>query len=339
MKELVQQDSELEAAIASFPDEVEAAIGVCAPLPRRADFSARLSGCTVELGVRLPPGYPGRTSLQLATMILRSSRDQLLEGAEEELRSRVSARLEEGQHPCGGSESHLVEFFKWFRDEVLPDYALDGKREGRGTTSATGEEAPLLLGGEEAGGGEGAVGAPPSASASASGGDQPTLSACKAAEGRRCKRMCLVVHHHDDKVDARGFMSDRVRGSLHKRPSFYWHLTRTCPEVSGFLSFGKPAVLLAEGPLDAVERLSEEVSKFRWWWGFQEKVLEATEPIMDLCAWRAFDGFAKIKTQDLCEVVARAGRPGLYDAIFAGTSLALRKRPTRFNGKAHGHTK
>ncbi|CAE8632806.1 unnamed protein product, partial [Polarella glacialis] len=78
--------------------------------------------------------------------------------------------------------------------------------------------------------------------------------------------------------------------------SFFGLLRTGFPQVSGVLSFGKPAVLLAEGPLVELQRLVIEVRKFPWWWDVQEKQFDV-ERVRDTGSWRAFEGFAKVKTE------------------------------------------
>lgn len=114
----------------------------------------------------------------------------------------------------------------------------------------------------------------------------------------RCGRVCLVIHHHDDKVDMNGVTT--AKGGPIKRQSFYGHLRNNCPEITGFLSFGKPGLLVAEGPVPALQKLLAEVKKFPSWWDVQERHFQHVD-VPDVSAWRAFKDFARVKTEDLRE--------------------------------------
>jgi len=121
--------------------------------------------------------------------------------------------------------------------------------------------------------------------------------------------------------------SDKMRG--HQNRTFFWHIKHHFPDVSGIMSYGKPAVLVAEGPLTVVEKLRSEVGKFTPWWPVQEKVFHVTEPVLDVGAWRAFGNFSKVRTEEVREVCEKAGQHNLYELLAAGTSMDPNRRRSR----------
>jgi len=308
-EELRRHDELIRAAVEAFPDTVEPVANELAA--RRVDLRLRLGPWrTLELTLLLPSGFPEVCALQLEYVALRCPRRQLGD-VEGRLRDRIASHLE-GPPAVPG----LVELLSWLHEAVLPELAREPGL-GPGTQRPPGRvTANAVEGGPDAGPGEG--GAP--------GAEQEPAP---PAVPVKCGRVCILTYHHDARTDKIGMSADKMRGAS-KHRSFFWHIKHAFPDISGIMSFGKPGVLLAEGPLTVVEKLKSEVSRFTPWWPVQQKVFQVTEPLLDVDSWRAFGNLSKVKTEDIREVCEKAGRSDVYEVLAAGTSLdSARKKSMR----------
>lgn len=369
--ELARQDDEIEAAIAAFPDCVEAPLGNAAVVPRRVRLRFRGTGPwqqgssrVLELELRMPRGHPERCPLYLSSLSLRVTKGTSVpQGSEGIMRARVSAYLEDLSAPGQGVAS-LRDTVATLSEKVARDLsALDLRATAITVTALNGPVAPP-------GGGlppwrpppalpgpvlPPAPGPPVPAGPLASDAGAPSndlgspgrpsvTGGCRSEGLVVCKRFCLLVKFHDDQIDTKGLPEARPRGQQLKKPrqSFCAQLRRAFPEVSGFLSFGRPAMLFAEGPEKEVQKLRDEVDKFPWWRDVQERARDASEPLggQDVQRWRVFDGFSKVKTTDLQETSMRmafnrAGFLDLYEAVVGSMvdAASARKRNSRGRGR------
>ena len=302
-KELALHDGELNTAKAEFPNAVAAAMtGAWAPVPRRADLCVRSGrGFAAELAVRLPSGYPERHPVELETCRLICPRDfDKAQGAAAEARLKECASAFLGLASSdgdGGSEDarpaqppRLLGFLAWLHAEVQPNLG--------GASGFVAPEPPVAF---------------------ANGADEEAGAAAAQAEGLAprkqksgtlagplvCRRVCRVVNHrHDEKTDMFG-------GPRARKQSFFSQLKAISPDITGFLSFGKPAVLLAEGPVEAVELFLNKADKFSRWQDYTTEELPSAE-VENLTAWRAFGHFSKTRTEDLARVFEdRRGTKGV----------------------------
>jgi len=118
------------------------------------------------------------------------------------------------------------------------------------------------------------------------------------SEGPRvtCSRVCMTNDQHDEKTDKDRFPV--TRGAPVKQRSVYSHLSKACSGVTGFLSFGKPGVLVFEGPVDAVKDMVVEVKRLPGWFYAKEKWFDR-EGVQDVERWRVFPDFAKVRFEEL----------------------------------------
>lgn len=231
----------------------------------------------------LPLGYPmsGRP-VELEALTLRGSKDHPASEADEKHLSQLVLEYL-GQETTDVGKGVLKVLLHWLHTEFLPLLvAATVPQNGCTAAHAAAASAPVA----------GADG-------------------CK-----RCCRTLLWVHHHDDKLDTSGMDRDKVRGQYSKKQSFFAYLKMNYPEVSGFLSFGKPGVLLAEGPWSEVQKLLVEARKYSWWWGVEEKVLES-DMVVDVDAWRLFKTFLKQKTEDLRDFWDKSGHGAIFEEHLA----------------------
>lgn len=144
--------------------------------------------------------------------------------------------------------------------------------------------------------------------------------------GTSCVRVLLWVSHHDDTLDLSGHSLDGNGGSASSgRPSYYAHLQATFPAVTGMLSFGKPAILVAEGPLSEVELMLAEVRAYSRWDDVREKEYEVTEGLKeDVASWRIFDSFRRVKTDEVQAIFASLDLQRWYEVLFDTKWRAVR---------------
>lgn len=280
---------------------VTAPVGEWAPVPRQAEFRLREGRRVLKVSVQLPSGYPSVEAPEVTAVTFDDREGGGLADAGGSVASaaretgppavpvqELRARIEGHVAQTFGRQPCLLELLSWLRR----DEACAAVVAGGSIVSSTSD-----------------AGAAP--------GD---------SEEVRCGRVCFMTHHHDDRVDMHGLCT--TKGGPMKRQSLYGHLRSSCGEVSGFLSFGKPGILFAEGPLSAVEKLLAEVEKFPSWWDAQEKFFHRRN-ISDLSAWRAFKDFAKVRTEELRDIFDAADRSDLYEEVMAGTSMDPKKKPTK----------
>mmetsp|Transcript_158929 Transcript_158929/g.292713 ORF Transcript_158929/g.292713 Transcript_158929/m.292713 type:complete len:1016 (+) Transcript_158929:129-3176(+) len=351
---LTRQDEELEEVMAAFPSGrlvVEAACGELAPVPRRAGIRFRPGRTTLELMVHLPLGYPVSSHLHLESLSLRRNQAWEIRGraanetqpresfiaAEEHLSSRISTQL---QSLAAGAErgSSLLNFVLWLREKVdlvdiiatyPPSAPPQAEPEAPKAVQPRGPGPPAMpSGGSETADMQGHA-ADSDHTTAVPAGDEVSV------EGTvYYKRVCLSVHHHDERMDLAG-----AAGKSNWKPghSFFASLRKqaAASKVSGILSFGKPAVLVAEGPQDEVKRMLEDVAKYPWWHSLQLKSTEVTKtPLTGPAAneWRLFENFNKVETKELREVFSSKNRLDLYEAIMPPSAEKSRKRLSKANG-------
>lgn len=313
-EELRQHDLELEAVRNSAVEAnarpsllVCAAVGDSAPVPRVAELHLRPApGYHVELNVQLPQGYPGNgVSLQLTSLALsgfRGQNDQPQEEAEASMRARIAESLV-SQHMT------LANVVEWLRTDLLPTLVpsepVDGA--GRGRASSGKVTLPADCEVDRDHGGVDSEGI----------GDRADDSPLA-----KCARACLLVAAHDDQLDKKGMGQKQSKRPGSSNRSFFQHLRGSYPDVSGFLSFGRPAVLLVEGPLADVDSLIFEAQHFRYWTDREVRAYDHD------VSCRAFEPpLQRVKTEDTLDLLSEgrgfAGDLWSYGALLAGT----RRRP------------
>jgi len=297
---LAVQDRELAEVLEAAGNDhaegfwrVTAAIGEWAPTPRRIDLRLHAGVC-LDIGISLPAYYPDGEAPVLSDVCVRAGTKDgeivpgVLDAMREEILQRIHAEFESVEGPC------LLNFWEWLQQQDFTAGFLDEDAD---------EAAP-----EEA--------------------EDAPLAAVQSTEPLKCARLCLLVHHHDDKTDSTHAIA---RGGISKRQSFFGHLRQNYPDVTGFLRFGKPGVLVAEGPSDEINRMLDEVSKFKNWWD-QTHTLHEMD-VCDMQSWRAFNDFTKTKVDDLKEGWSLlTDQADLFDVLLArhcsGAALD-RKRSSR----------
>lgn len=325
-EDLSGHDAELLAAMKAYPECVEAATGESGPVPRRAELRLPVQnrGWVLELHVELAAGCPSRNILQVGALSLgapQGEENRATDAEQSQLQERILAHLRSGRSaaPASGSgaadtaasasdaassgatssskgaaNGPLVALLDWLHNDVLPTLNADAASAGAGDAGDA---------------------------AAASAIDAEDDRASNAGEGSmanqvKCARICLVTHHHDEKLDARYF---RAEGSR-RTTSFFGHLKNNFPDVSGLLGFGRPAVLFAEGPYKVIMKFQSEVNKSPWWRAVDQKDFKVSD-IGDVEKWRVFTGFTKVAIGDLQEVCKQAGLTEMYEAAVAGTVL------------------
>jgi serine/threonine protein kinase len=308
-------DAQLEAAKEAYPDSVEVTLGNLTQVPRSLDACIRTSGHfgrKVEIRIIIPEGYPRHCAAQLGALTLRHPRGYLADDTfEAQLRTMIVSFLES---PTGG---HVVDIAHWLHREIpellsASDLIRGAKALPLSTASASTDRDmswPVL-----------------SRELSRESNSPPACSSGPSSGPVKCCRICLLVTSHDEQMDARGFpplersRNNGTKARASQKESFFSHIRRVCPEVSGILSIGKPAALIAEGPLDQVEFLLKEVHRYPSWKGHvQQKAFAATEPLSDLQKWRVFDGFSKVAAEtqeDLRQVLEKLGALHFYQRLF-----------------------
>jgi len=150
----------------------------------------------------------------------------------------------------------------------------------------------------------------------------PTAWAGPVRKPVKCGRVFLTAHHHDEKTDLGGRL---VSSDGKKRQSFFSYLRVSHPQVSGFLSFGRPAVIVAEGPLVLVDKFLCEVRRFKEWGDLKQKHFEVTPPMQEVKQWRAFESFRKVKTEELEGIFENIKHQEWYQLVLADYKKPRRK--------------
>jgi len=296
---------ELEALLDAFPNNVEAATGSSAPAPRNLEVAVKDDQHLLWLRLELPLAYPegGRFPELTHLMGWQSLETPATIVLNDMLRGQVQDFLREGRG--------LSTLVGWLQEHLL-------KRIGETLTAAperpVTEEKGLsfeLVGGEDL---------------ACEASDSSVPATPDTARGEEFARIRIIAHHHDEKLDATGLSSDRLRANLRRQP-FFNHLKNKFPQVTGFLSFGKPALLAAEGPQEDLHKLISEVKKFPKWWDVAVEVFDRQKSV-EPATWRAFTGFTKIKTEDIDAVLKSlpAEHCKLFEDKLVGTTLDQKKR-------------
>jgi len=271
-------DEEVFALAATFPDIVQE--HMCDRVPQEVRLALEQAGVTLDVTLRLPSGYPGARLPMLFKPHLRNARGSLEPGEEDVLHARMQSWMDD---PCHDGQC-LIEFTWWLQNELLPELVRN-----LGFDDLEGDSAREI---------EQATASPQEASRKdphvVVGDPRPVTMA----------RFFIWIHHHAGAYETRGWGDDYNITRLH------------CgyPEVTGFLSFGKPAALIAEGPADEVRRFIGDVRRFNWK-DIREKGYEESEPLLEPDEWRAFDGFRKLHTGDVQKYLAQVGRSEWWDML------------------------
>jgi len=299
-----QQDSELEALVAAFPDNVEAATGSFAPAPRSLEVSLKDRQHNVWLRLELPRTYPsGNRPPEPTQIMVHETLDSpwSLE-VQERLRSHIQNFLRDHGTASGKCLQMLV---CWLQDHLL------------GCLSEL--VAPVELSPAE-------VVQPDKDPANDASDSSVPPTPSTTSRGEEFARVSIIAHHHDEKMDATGLAADRLRPALRGK-AFFTHLKTKFTQVTGFLSFGKPALLLAEGPESDLQRLIQEVRKFPKWWDVVVSMFDRQKAV-ETTTWRAFADFKKIKTEEIDAVLKglQAEHCKLYEDALVGTIVDQKKR-------------
>lgn len=153
-------------------------------------------------------------------------------------------------------------------------------------------------------------------------------TATSESEPVKCGRLIAVIAEHTERLDRMPLNNNR-RLSLRKDFSLYEHMKWRFSDITGFLSFGRPAALIGEGPLDTVMALKELTKEVRYWEDFQIKTIETTRPMLrdDIARWRAFGSFSKLQSEELERTLSAIHRQTWFDMVAKGNDL--RKRQTK----------
>ncbi|CAE7574529.1 unnamed protein product [Symbiodinium natans] len=304
-----EQDSELEALVAMFPDCVEAATGKFASAPRHVEVSLKGEQHNLWLRLELPHTYPsGSRPPELTHMMVHERLDSPwpLE-AQERLRRHIRDFLS-GQVMGAAPQGKGLHMFVCWLQEHLLDYLS-------GLAEPVEELSPAQT-----------VLEPDKDPANEASDSSVPATPSTTSRTEEFARVSVIAHHHDEKMDATGLNSDRLRPSLRGK-AFFTHLKGKFSQITGFLSFGKPALLLAEGPENDLHNLIQEARKFPKWWDVDVKMFDRRRAV-DTSAWRAFTDFRKVKTEDIDAILKAlpAEHCKLYEDVLVGTTLDQKKR-------------
>merc|ERR1711957_916469 len=130
----------------------------------------------------------------------------------------------------------------------------------------------------------------------------------------RYGRVVMTNDLHDERTDKDRFAVSR--GAPVRLQSVWNHLNKVCCGVTGFLSFGKPGVLVFEGAVPDVEKMVEETKRLPGWFYATEKWLDKEDGIQDVESWRLFTDFNKVRIEDVKELFdEKLKRLDVYEEI------------------------
>lgn len=147
-----------------------------------------------------------------------------------------------------------------------------------------------------------------------------------------CGRVCMTNDLHDEKRDKDRFAVSR--GAPVRTQSVYAHLSKVgSGNATGFLSFGKPGVLVFEGRVDDVSKMINEVKRIPGWFGAKEMWFDKTG-VQDVDTWRSFRSFAKVRFEELEGLfTATLQRPDVFEEFVLERPCLNKTRASRAKQK------